>query len=259
MNPIPAQGRCAVVVPCYNEAERLQSDAFRSFVQLNPEIFFVFVNDGSTDGTAEVLKTLHSSLPGVTHILECPANEGKAEAVRKGMIFALDRIEPSFVGFWDADLATPLDAIPDFLHVLDDRPGIEMVFGARVKLLGRCIERNPVRHYLGRSFATVVSTMLRMPIYDTQCGAKLFRVNAKLAHVLRDPFISRWIFDVEILARYIQLAKGDSTGLQARIYEYPLTMWKDIAGSKIRSQDFFRAFIELGKIYRRYLSRKSTS
>ena len=246
--------RCVVVIPCYNEAQRLRSDAFQSFAQMNPGIFFIFVNDGSTDETSDVLNALHSSLPGVTHVLECPSNGGKAEAVRRGMSYALDRIQPSIAGFWDADLATPLDAILDFLRVLDSRPGIEMVFGARVKLLGRYIERNPVRHYLGRSFATVVSTMLRMPIYDTQCGAKLFRVNPELQRVLREPFLSRWIFDVEILARYIQLANGDSTGLQAAIYEYPLTMWKDIAGSKIRATDFFRAFIELGRIYRRYLT-----
>lgn len=254
MSPIQTPVKCVVVVPCYNEAERLHSDVFRSFAQANPGIFFIFVNDGSSDKTADVLNALHASMPGAMNVLACPVNQGKAEAVRKGMTFALAEVKPAFAGFWDADLATPLDAILDFLQVLDDRPGIEMVFGARVKLLGRYIERNPLRHYLGRSFATVVSTMLRMPIYDTQCGAKIFRVNTGLASVLREPFLSRWIFDVEILARYIQMAKGDSTGLQASIYEYPLTVWKDIAGSKIRSKDFFRAFLELGKIYRRYLS-----
>ncbi|MDQ6699067.1 MAG: glycosyltransferase family 2 protein [Acidobacteriota bacterium] len=254
MSPIRTPPTCVVVVPCYNEAERLHSDVFRSFALLNPGILFIFVNDGSSDRTADVLKALHSSVPDVTRVLECPVNRGKAEAVRKGMTFALAEMKPRFAGFWDADLATPLDAIPDLLQVLENRPGIDMVFGARVKLLGRYIKRNPVRHYLGRSFATIVSTMLRMPIYDTQCGAKLFRVNSGLADVLREPFLSRWIFDVEILARYIQMAKGDSTGLQERIYEYPLTVWKDIAGSKIRLKDFFRAFIELGKIYGRYLS-----
>lgn len=254
MSPIRTAHTCVVVVPCYNEAERLQSDVFRSFALGNPGIQFIFVNDGSTDRTADVLNALQSGVPDGMRVLECSENRGKAEAVRNGMTFALGAIKPEFAGFWDADLATPLDAIPDFLEILENRPGIEMVFGARVKLLGRYIKRNPVRHYLGRSFATIVSTMLRMPIYDTQCGAKLFRVNNELSEVLREPFLSRWIFDVEILARYIRMANGDSTGLQTRIYEYPLTVWKDIAGSKIRSKDFFRAFIELGKIYRRYLS-----
>jgi glycosyltransferase involved in cell wall biosynthesis len=246
-----------VVVPCYNEAARLRVDAFEAFSRANPDILFLFVNDGSGDSTLDVLRTLHERVPESTVVVDGVQNRGKAEAVRLGLNRALQDRRAAIVGFWDADLATPLEAVPELLGVLDARPEIEMVFGARVKLLGRNVERLAIRHYLGRIFATVASVMLRMPIYDTQCGAKLFRATPALERVLSQPFLSRWIFDVEILARLIQDRNGDSGAVAATIYEYPLQVWVDVAGSKVRPKDFLRAIGELGAIYRRYLSRIS--
>ena len=169
------------------------------------------------------------------------------------MLRAIELGKGGFVGFWDADLATPLDAIPDLLRKLIGHPELQMVFGARIRLLGRQVHRKASRHYLGRVFATVVSMMLRLPIYDTQCGAKIFRVTPGLSQILSKPFISRWIFDVEILARFIALNKGNVQPLHDAIYEFPLDTWEDIAGSKVKAGDFLLAFVDTFRIHRKYL------
>ncbi len=184
-------------------------------------------------------------------------NQGKAEAVRAGMLQALDNFGPEAVGFWDADLATPLDLVSNLLAVLETQPAIEMVFGARVQLLGRRVERRAMRHYLGRIFATAVSNMLHLAIYDTQCGAKLFRVTPDTRRIFAEPFLSRWVFDVEILARYLALYGHDIRRLEQSIYEYPLEVWTDIAGSRVHAGDFLIAFWDVFRIHRKYLTRAS--
>jgi glycosyltransferase involved in cell wall biosynthesis len=245
-------GWCTVVVPCYNEAARLRVESFLEFLRLGYPIRFLFVNDGSSDGTLAILEGLRLSHPDRVYVLDQQPNGGKAGAVRQGMLRAI-ALGAAYTGFWDADLATPLGSIPELLTKLTTRPEIEMVFGARVRLLGRAIHRQAARHYLGRCFATVVSLLLRLPIYDTQCGAKLFRVTPEFEQILAQPFLSRWIFDVEILARFIARHQEDRAYVHDAIYEYPLPEWTDVAGSKVGSLDFVKAFGELVMIYRAYL------
>jgi glycosyltransferase involved in cell wall biosynthesis len=212
------------------------------------------VDDGSRDNTIEVLQALCEGVPDRAAYLACKLNAGKAETVRKGMLYAMQQYELDAVGFWDADLATPLTAIPSFVDVLTRLPASEMVFGARVQLLGRHVHRSPMRHYLGRVFATLASMTLQLAIYDTQCGAKLFRVSADLKQVLAEPFLSKWVFDVEILARYSQLCGHDKSRMELRIYEFPLERWADVAGSKVKPTDFLIAMFDLLRIKLRYLS-----
>ena len=238
------------MVPCYNEGLRLPVARFREFLQTS-DVSFVFVDDGSRDNTVERIESLRASNDGRVSLLRLTPNQGKAEAVRMGVNFAMEQA-PEFVGYWDADLATPLEAIPEFLTVLDARPDLDMVFGARVKLLGRQVRRRASRHYLGRVFATVVSLMLRMPIYDTQCGAKIFRVNSETRTLFADPFHTRWVFDVELLARYIRELRSPETASRL-IYEFPLHCWEDVGGSKVKPLDFLIAFRDVLRIYWRYM------
>lgn len=222
-----------IVVPCYNEAARFDAGRFLAFAAAAPWVRFVLVDDGSTDGTAAVLETLRQRAPASFEVLRLPTNSGKAEAVRRGLLAAC-AAGPEAVGYWDADLATPLDAIGDLAAVLDERPGVALVMGSRVKLLGRQIERSAVRHYCGRVFATAVSIILRLGVYDTQCGAKLFRMSEDLPALFAAPFRSRWIFDVEVLARMAAARRTRGLGpLEEAVCEYPLEVWCDVPGSKI--------------------------
>ena len=245
------QPEVIVVVPCYNEEKRLPQRDFISFVDRVPGYNFLFVNDGSRDGTLEMLRSLEAQSPERFQVLNLEQNGGKAEAVRHGFLQAMGSGVP-FLAFWDADLATPLEVLPDFVKAFDAQPKIEMVLGARVKLMGRDIQRKGSRHYLGRVFATFASGVLGLAVYDTQCGAKMFRVTDTLRAIFDGPFSSRWIFDVEILARYLKETGFSRTEAEARICEYPLQVWRDVAGSKLSAGDFLKAIGELATIYLRY-------
>ncbi|GJM43422.1 MAG: hypothetical protein DHS20C21_02640 [Gemmatimonadota bacterium] len=245
-------GDTVIVVPCYNEAGRLQPEAFRAFAASNASASFLLVDDGSTDRTRELLDALHRERPDRFAVLPLAKNFGKAEAVRRGLQLGLDAGK-RYVGYWDADLATPLAAIGAFRDTMEARPHVEMLLGSRVKLLGRRIDRRAGRHYLGRVFATAASMTLRLGVYDTQCGAKMFRASETMRGVLEQPFESRWIFDVELIARFLQRhGWPDGPAELDPIQELPLETWVDVGGSKIRPADWLFAAVDLARIAVRY-------
>lgn len=236
-----------VVVPCYNEQHRLPMDAFIDYARSHPHVGFVFVDDGSIDETGRVLAGMADRLPDQIDVLTLARNSGKAEAVRRGICLALSK-QPDVVGYWDADLATPLSAV-DKMHGLMESRDAEMVMGSRVKLMGHVIERRAARHYMGRVYATCASLVLGMPIYDTQCGAKLFKVSDRLVLVFAMPFKADWTFDVEMLARF-RILTGDRwlAWAQQGIVEMPLPEWVDRDGSKVGLRAVVRAPVELARI-----------
>jgi glycosyltransferase involved in cell wall biosynthesis len=253
MPAVPTEPHLILVVPCYNEEQRLPVAALRGFRPEGLRLEILFVNDGSSDGTLRLLTSLAEAEPARFSVLDLERNSGKAEAVRRGIAAALER-RPDLVGFWDADLATPLSEIPGFLKIFAARPEIDMVFAARVRLLGRTISRNPSRHYFGRVGATLISHSLGLAVYDTQCGAKLFRATDAVGELFDQPFLSRWIFDVEIIARLVR-QRGRDAAARA-IYELPITTWHDVQGSKVKSTDFGRALADLWRIHRAYRLQK---
>jgi glycosyltransferase involved in cell wall biosynthesis len=120
----------ALVVPCYNEAARLDVDAFVRFITTHTSVRLVLVDDGSVDGTSEVLERIRVAAPDAVTALRLGKNQGKGEAVRAGILAAMGG-NPAIVGFFDADLSTPLDAVDDFLALLRKRPDVEFVRFAR--------------------------------------------------------------------------------------------------------------------------------
>jgi dolichyl-phosphate beta-glucosyltransferase len=245
--PSPPAGS-VVVVPCFNEASRLPGEAFLACVADMPRVRFLFVDDGSRDGTAELLATLRSRAPHAIDVLVLPDNVGKAEAVRHGVLHALGGA-PRFVGYWDADLATPLEELTRFIDVLERRADVVLVMGARVALLGRDIRRSPLRHYLGRAFATAASWMLGLRVYDTQCGAKLLRADRVREGVFVKPFVTRWLLDIEILQRVRRLEGLPRWPAAVRcIHEQPLDSWRDVRGSKLSLRQMLRAGLDLVRL-----------
>jgi glycosyltransferase involved in cell wall biosynthesis len=235
-----------LVVPCYNEAARLDGDAFLGIVDAAPGLRLLFVDDGSTDATAERLREIASRRRDRVEVLQLAANAGKAEAVRQGLRAALAG-GGDVVGYVDADLATPPPEILRLVRTMDERRA-SVVMGSRVALLGSDIRRSTLRHYTGRVFASIASLILEVRVYDTQCGAKLFRRSPALEAALTTPFLSRWAFDVELLGRLLAGAPGVAPVAAAEIIEMPLGTWSDVPGSKLSAAAMAGALKDLALI-----------
>lgn len=218
-----------LVVPCFNEASRLDLGQFESLL-VDEAIHLSFVDDGSTDDTLTVLRRFAATRPDRVGVVALARNAGKGEAVRVGLRRALEDGAP-WVGFADADLATPPSELRRLVGVAlaGDR---DVIMGCRVARAGAAIERRPVRHYLGRVFATYASVVLDAAFYDTQCGAKLFRASPTLVRALSEPFDAGWVFDLELLGR-LRYDPIRPIGF-GHFLEVPLDVWEDVGGSHIR-------------------------
>ena len=232
--------KICLVIPCFNEESRLD---FNKLLKKRNSTYFIFVNDGSTDNTYLLLQ---KNLKRNFYILNLEKNHGKAEAIRQGILFLktlpiYKKIE--WIGFWDADLSTSLEELKFFfkyLSIFDKK--VDAIFGSRIYKLGSKIKRSYLRHISGRVFATIVGFLLKIQCYDSQCGAKLFRKNL-INIAFNKPFISKWIFDIEIILRLKNQV----------IIEYPLMFWHDCKGSKIRIiPDIIEIILDLFKIRKCY-------
>lgn len=226
MTAPPGDRACTIVVPCYDEARRLDVAAL---VELSAAAgaTILAVDDGSTDDTADLLAAAARDHDCI-RVLALSRNGGKGEAVRAGLASAIAD-GAAVVGYFDADLATPVDEMARLVATLTTDDHIDVVLGSRINLLGHDIERSAWRHYLGRLFATMSSAALRLAVYDTQCGAKVLRVTPALHTAIARPFRSRWSFDVELLGRLLAAGADPSA-----FVEVPLRTWRDVGGSKLR-------------------------
>jgi glycosyltransferase involved in cell wall biosynthesis len=233
------------VIPCFNEAKRLDPRAIAELVA-DPRVSVVLVDDGSTDDTLALLRGLASER---VRVLALERNSGKAEAVRRGLQQAIAE-GADVVGFADADFATP---VSELLRLLDEleQSGKDLVLGSRVLRLGASIDRKPLRHLVGRVFATVAAAAVGVPVYDTQCGAKLFRVSPRLSWALESPFSSRWSFDVELLCRLFGRLGEGAPEDEPSALEVPLHVWHEVGGSKLHLGSMARSFAELLRIWAR--------
>ncbi len=239
---------CCIIIPCYNEAKRINTLEFLSFLEKYPEYTLLFVNDGSTDNTLNILEDLKIQNDVGIQVLNNTENQGKANSVRNGMFHALIHCKSTYLAFLDADLATPLNEIIQMVSVLNENEKFDVSFGSRIRRLGANIQRSGIRHYLGRIFVTYTNLMLKINVYDSQCGAKVFR-NFTITPIFETPFISNWFFDIEVILR------TDKN----RIIEIPVSMWTEIKDSKLKMRDFVKAPFEILKIRKQYTKSKILS
>jgi len=239
------------VIPCYNEGNRLPLSEFFSFMKEYPSNTICFVNDGSTDDTLEILNQIKSQNQECIHILSNTENIGKAESVRKGILYCSNNINYSYIAYLDADLSTPFkECIRLSGYIKED---IEFCFGSRIMIIGAKIERKYSRHFAGRIIAAFISNILELKVYDTQCGCKVFTKELSLL-LFEEPFISRWLFDVELFARKINLYGKDQA--LKKMLEIPLKKWINKNDSKVKIKYFFQLWIDLFLIRKKYKIRK---
>jgi dolichyl-phosphate beta-glucosyltransferase len=237
-----------LVVPCFNEATRLRGADLIAFLDAHAPIDVCLVDDGSTDDTQDLLQRLHHERPDRILVHRRDVNGGKAEAVRHGVLHVASLERWPIIGYWDADFSTPLAEAGRLADTLRTAPGCQMVLGSRLKRLGARIDRNAARHVFGRIFASAASAILGLDVYDSQCGAKLFRVEL-VACLFADPFLTRWLFDLEMLLRL-----RNQIGLSAMdmVQEVPLTEWREVVGSKLKLSDMINVPLELLRLRAHY-------
>jgi dolichyl-phosphate beta-glucosyltransferase len=213
-------GSLSLVIPAYNEANRLDSQSrVFEYIRRNfkkPE--FIYVDDGSSDGTYLRLLEYQKENPQV-RILRHERNLGKGKAVRTGMEAATG----SLVLFSDVDFSTPIEEIQKLLPYI--RSGFDIAFGSRALPDSNVeIRQSLLRQATGKIGNAIVQTLLLLPFSDTQCGFKLYRAEA-LQTILPRLTINGFAFDMEMLA------VASVHGLKA--VEVPVT-WRNVLDSRVR-------------------------
>jgi glycosyltransferase involved in cell wall biosynthesis len=239
--------RTGIVIPCYNEENRLPVEQFEDFLNHQPRVTYCFVDDGSSDNTLSILKGIQSNYSSQVVVLDNEQNIGKAESVRKGMKELLHQPQTiEVIGFLDADLATSVKELY-MLSVYLQANSLNAVFGSRIKRLGATIDRSGKRHYMGRVIASIIGYITVLPIYDSQCGAKVFTAKT-LEPIINEVFQTKWLFDVELILR-MKAQMGNSVMLE-KVCEYPLQKWTEVGDSKITLTELVKIPFELYKLFR---------
>jgi glycosyltransferase involved in cell wall biosynthesis len=226
--------RAFIVIPAYNEAarlprllEELAGYLARDAQTTDLDVQFCVMDDGSRQEqfAAEERLTREAGLGHAVRLVRLEANRGKGGAIRAGLEMGLAE-GFDYLGFFDADCAVPVQELHRALMYLVTShrdAGVTGVVGSRIRMLGRQVQRNPLRHYLGRVFATFVSSWFSQDVYDTQCGLKIFEREALRRHV-QIPDDERWVWDTQLLLSMLHAGE--------RIHELPVD-WREMGHSNV--------------------------
>lgn len=237
-----------IVIPCYNEEERLSSAVFQKFATENLGYHLCFVNDGSTDNTLEVLNELRKGNEDTISVYDCEKNGGKAEAVRQGILHLSKDPQFDYLGYLDADLSTDFRDFDELVKTLENSE-FKIVSGSRISRMGADITKESARKIISKTINIIIQTILGMPFKDTQCGAKIMKSDM-VAPIFEKKFITRWLFDVEIFMRMKKFYGKDQA--KKLICEQPLKRWIHADGSKLSMKDSVKIIGQLGQIALHY-------
>jgi dolichyl-phosphate beta-glucosyltransferase len=213
----------SLIIPAFNEAGRIGetlTEVLSFLGRESPESELIVVDDGSSDGTAEVVREVFARASNIeTHLLQHSPNRGKGAAVRQGLFAAKREVAL----FSDADLSTPIEEASKLLNPIFAGE-VDVAFGSRAldrRLIGN--RQAWHREQGGRVFNLVVRLATGLPYWDTQCGFKAFRLDA-FRPVLAKATSDGFGFDVELL--YLAREAG------LRMREIPVR-WNHCEGSKV--------------------------
>jgi len=223
-----------MIVPCYNESRRIDLEFWRETIRLTTSAFWLFVNDGSTDSTSEILLKL-TEFENV-RILDLARNRGKPEAIRLGVLTLKSTY--GVIGYVDADKCFSALTLSRFVNngcdtLLTDQSALRIVIGSRVKLSGKHIVRSNSRHWIGRLIVTFCGVFWSDMPYDPQSGIKLLRVDLMDNVVFTEAFKTRWFFDIELMIRL-----GVIGSIQTPIIEIPLEEWHEVRSNNFTIRSF---------------------
>ena len=232
----------ALIVPCFNESSRWNYEYWKNMIEIDGLDWF-FVDDGSKDNTGEILAKYEVNSNCNYHHLE--KNSGKSEAVRSGLVEALNSGEQyKYIGFIDADGCVSLADVQRMTQLpgqlRDEAIKFDAIWASRIPLSGRVVKRSVLRHTIGRILAKVFKFGVGDLPYDTQCGFKIFEDSACFRESLQNKFKTRWLFDLEIHSRLRSRMQANPV-----IWEEPLNQWIEVGGSKINSKESFRIIYEI--------------
>ena len=226
----------SVVIPAYNEAERLPPflRTVRQYGQRELQDHFevVVVDDGSSDRLDEAADMTADNVRLIRHA----ANQGKGAAVRSGVAVA----RGEYILFADADGSTPIEEEQRLRQAL--QAGADVAVGSR-RLASDDVVRNrrPLREWAGSAFARLATSLLGLPVSDPQCGFKMFR-RAAANRLFTELEETGYYFDLELLLR------AETRGY--RIEEIAIH-WAEKPGSRLRfSRELVRMMGALARLRR---------
>ena len=228
--------KLSVVVPCYNEEQRLPStiDLIERYLDARGEPYeLILVDDGSVDGTRKLMDEAAARHASV-RIVALPRNRGKGRALAEGVKAS----HGETVLVTDADLSTPIEQLAKLEAALGTGAGVAIgsrsIKGSRIE-----VAQPFYRVLMGKAFNLIVQTVLLPGIWDTQCGFKLFRGDVA-RDVFADLTTDGFGYDPEVL--YLAKKRG------VRVAEVPV-VWRNSAPTKVMavrsSLDMFRHVLKV--------------